>query len=123
MPVTINEPQDELEFEGMKLLAGSIAEQNALVLNGIKAMTDAVILQAAQMADAFTKLGDALASFNIVVNVPEQPAPIINFTIPEMNIPPAQVTVKMPPEKDKKISMKIKRDRNGAIEGIEGTEK
>lgn len=105
------------EFNTIKAVASGIADQNKLVLDAIKAALE----QNAQLAEAFIKLSETLAGLNIIVNVPEQPAPVVNFSMPEM--PPAQVTVKMPPETEKKISMKIKRNRDGAIEGIEGTEK
>ena|SRR3990172_1290906 len=125
LPQTINRTEEVVEiplaeYEAIKAVAAGIADQNTLVLDGIKAMSEAIALMEAAITSA---IKEAIAGLSIVVNVPEQPAPVVNFSIPEMSVPPAQVTVKMPPEKEKKISMKIKRDRNGAIEGIEGTEK
>ena len=125
MSQTINRTEEVVEiplaeYEAIKAVAAGIADQNSLVLDAIKSMTDAIALMDAAITNA---VREAIAGINVVVNVPEQPAPIVNFSMPEMNMPPAQVTVKMPPEKEKKISMKLIRDRNDRVSGIEGTEK
>jgi hypothetical protein len=103
------------EVDAMTAIALGISEQNALVLNSIKALSDTMIAQGENLVATFAALRDALAGLSIVVNVPQQPAPIVNM--PEITLKPSDLKVTMP--KAKKEVQKIKRNRDGLIESTE----
>jgi hypothetical protein len=120
--VQINNEEDTVEiplaeYEAIKAVAAGIAEQNRLVLDAIKSMTDAVAQLESGIAEAVQA---AIAGLVINVNVPEQPAPVVNVQVPQQAAP--NVTIQEAADGPKVISLKVKRDKNGAVAGIEGTE-
>ena len=125
-PVQINNAEDDEtvevpinEYEAIKAVAAGIAEQNGLVLEAMRNMLDAVQAQAENSEKTIAQL---LEGMSITVNVPEpapMPTPNIYFTAPESK--PANVTVKIPPEKERAIALKVQRDKNGALSGVTGT--
>lgn len=139
MPVQINNPNETemievplSEYEAVKALAAGVAEQNAAVQQqnaitqaAVKALGEQVLTAAKEnkaVMETFTAaIRDALAGLQIVINVPEQPAPVINIPAPVVNIAPAEVTVKASPDKKKKVSMTMKRQSDGSYK-VEGTE-
>lgn len=111
------EPKDDKQMLSIK--ADNVTVQND---EAVKAM--------AAMTKAFEEMK---AAQSIVVNVPQQPAPVVNVTVPEqpapqvtvnvpeqpapvVNVAPADVTVKMPQTKK---SARIIFDANGRAIGIE----
>lgn len=113
-----NETVGMTEEDAIKLVALRIAEQNKLVLDSIKMLGDATL----QIADAFVKLTESLAALNIVINVPEQPAPVIQVNVPEMTMPAPKVTVNAPEEGERSIDLKMTKDNKGNWT-VKGTEK
>lgn len=100
-PITIDNsrPEDTVEipvseYEFIKSIAGGIAKQNALVQQQNAATQEAIKSLAERIVEMTEELKQAIAGMNIVVNVPEQPAPVVNFTAPQQ--PPAAVTVNIP---------------------------
>lgn len=106
------------EYETLKTLGPKIAQQNALVLDAIKTLTDNVGTLA-------VSLKELLQGMNIVVNVPEQPAPVVNFMAPEQAAPVVNVTMPDAPvpvvnvttPEQKPRTVKVKRNKNGYAEG------
>lgn len=119
-PIQIND-EDEMvevraaEVDAMTAIALGISEQNALVLDALKSLSDTMIAQGENLVATFAALRDALASMNITVNIPEQPAPVINM--PEINLKPSDLKVTMP--KPKKELQKVNRNKDGLITSTE----
>lgn len=113
------------EYKAVMEFSIAIGEQNSTVLDSIQALVAAQIQQGENLVAIFASLRDAIAGLQITVNVPEQPPAQITVNVPEqaaavVNLDP-NITLKMPPEKKRKITATVKRDKNGAISGIEGT--
>ncbi len=118
MSVQITNEEETIEitradFEALKAIAPAIAEQNTRVLEAnaatqeaVKAMTAALVDVKGAIVDAVTA---AVAGLNITVNVPEQPAPIVNFNVPEA-----------PPAGKKKFKLTPKRDNRGVTTSYDG---
>jgi len=94
------------DFEMLKAIAPAIAEQiaanaqqNIATQEAVKAMTAALADVKGVIADAVTA---AVAGLNITVNVPEQPAPVVNVTMPEQ-APAGKKKFKLTPKRDKGI--------------------
>lgn len=125
------------EYEAVKVLASRIAEQNTLVQQQNTALQEAVKAlaihtteQNASIQQQNTSLQEAVKALtenvitiastlkelaqgmNIIVNVPEQPAPVVNVQVPEQPAP--NVTVQTPEQKPREVS--VKRDKNGYTE-------
>ena len=103
----------------VKRVAVGIAEQNTLVLSALSQMTEAIKATNQQLADLLIK---ALEKEQIVL-----PAPIVTLEAAEMKIPapiiqsPPDVIVNIPMDKPRTVKMKVTRDKNGAMAGLEGT--
>ena len=116
----VSEENDEFliskdELETVMRFAAVHAEQNALVLDSMKTLREEMVAAAENQAAMFASLVDAMRSIQIVVNMPNQPAPVVNM--PEIVIPPAEVKVTMPKPKTEKQT--VKRNRDGLIESTE----
>jgi hypothetical protein len=130
MPIEVNNPDEQetvevplAEYEAVKVLAAGIAEQNALMLKSIDALRGEMVAQAETQTtnmgaflDAFKEM---FSGMNITVNVPEQPAPVVNFSAPAPVVnftapeqPAPIVNVSTPAEKGKRV-VKVKRGKNG----------
>jgi hypothetical protein len=120
-PIQISsEENDEVvisrdELETVMKFAATYAEQNAVVLDGLKTLRDEMIAQAENLTATFASLVDAISNIQVVVNLPEQPPPVVN--VPEITVQPADVKVNMP--KPKREVQTIKRNRDGLIESTE----
>jgi phage portal protein BeeE len=112
MQITINNP-------------ASVDMTSKETIAAVKAMTD----NFSQLREAMNTQPAPLAPV-VNINVPEQPAPVVNVTN-EVNptpvtiennttIQPADVKVELPPEKKKKVDIKVKRDAQGKIESAQG---
>jgi hypothetical protein len=118
-PIQIaNEENDEVvisrdELETVMKFAATYAEQNSIVLGGMDALRSEMVAQAENLAAMFASLVDAIAAIQIVVNVPQQPAPVVN--IPEIVVPPVKLTMPKP----KLEKQTVKRNRDGLIESTE----
>ena len=114
--IEIHDPEEAAaaaELDEVKMFGVKIAEQNALVLDAVKVSTEAnaatqEAIKAMTMALADVKgvIADAVtaavAGLNITVNVPEQPAPVVNVTMPEQ-APAGKKKFKLTPKRDKGI--------------------
>lgn len=111
----------EAELELFKSVTISITEQNAAMQDNMQALAAAMIAQGENLVATFAALRDAIAGLNITINVPEQASaqPQITVQVPEQPAP--VVNLKLPADKKKKITVDIKRDKNGAISGAAGT--
>lgn len=119
LPLQIaNEENDDVtisreELEIVMKFAAIYTEQNALVLDAIKALRDEMVAQGENLTAVFAAFRDAIADLNITVNVPDMPPPVVN--IPEIIVPAAKITMPKP----KLEKQKIKRDRDGLIVSTE----
>lgn len=119
MSVQITNEEETIEvsrsdFEALKAIAPAIAEQiaanaqqNIATQEAVKAMTTALADVKGAIVDAVTA---AVAGLNITVNVPEQPAPVVNFNVPEA-----------PPAGKKKFKLTPKRDNKGVTTSYDGS--
>lgn len=114
------------EYETLKTLGPKIAEQNALVLNALKTLTDSIAETQRQQQAANDNLAafasvvtEALKNMSVTVNVPELPAPVVNVTVPEQSAPVVNFTP--PAEGKRRMTLKAKRDNKGFVTGFEGT--
>lgn len=96
------------EYQAVIDFSIRLAEQNDLVLKSIKSLRNEMVAQAETITAIVGAFRDAVAGMQIVVNVPDQPAPVVN--------------VEQPVKSARKVKMKIVRDRDGNITGVEGTE-
>ena len=88
--------------------------------------TDALTMHEETDMTAITKALDSLKSQNIVVNVPQQPAPNVNVNVPQQPAPVVNVTNEVKPADTvinnapaKPVKVKITRDYRGDITGAE----
>jgi hypothetical protein len=118
-PIQINNDDEETveipltEYKAVMEFSVAISEQNSTIMDAIRALITAQQVQAENLTATFAALRDAIANVQIVVNVPEQPAPVVSVSVPEQL--PAQVTVKTPPEKERTATVKFGRNSNGAL--------
>jgi len=113
--IQIDDPEEAAaaaELDAVKMFGVKIAEQNALVLDAVKATTEAntatqeaIKAMTAALADVKGVIADAVtaavAGLNITVNVPEQPAPVVNVTMPEQVA--GKKKFKLTPKRDKGV--------------------
>ena len=97
---------------------------------GLKEYFDAT-LQESRIEKSENLLKKAMEDMQVIVNVPEQPAPQVTVNVPEtvINIPPAQVNVTVPEQKPavvnvnmpkiKKSSQKVVRNSKDEIASTE----
>lgn len=117
-PIQVKEETVEMsesEYKAVLEFSVAIADQNAATEAQNIATQQAII----QLADCVSQMAAALQSLNIVVNVPPQPAPIVNVSVPEQAAP--VVNVKPAAEKKKTGKVKFTRNNNGAITGADIT--
>lgn len=91
----------------------SLTEQSAMVLKSLDALRGEMVEQAETLTAIFGTFKDALAGMNIIVNVPEQPAPVVQVTVPEQPAP--IVTFTAPEEKKRKVTVK-RNNKSGLAE-------
>jgi hypothetical protein len=122
-PIQINNEDTETievsaaEYEAIVGFSTKIAEQNALVLASVKSVGEQMVANAENTAAMFASLVDAIR--DIQINISNQaPAPLV-IPAPVVNVD-APVTVKPAPDKKKKVSVTVKRDREGRISGADG---
>lgn len=97
------------EYKAVLEFSKAIADQNALVLKSLDALRGEMVAQAETLTALFGTFKDALAGMNIIVNVPESPAPTVNVTIPDQPAP----VVNFNAPADIKKTVKVKRGKNG----------
>lgn len=104
------------EYEAIKAFAVKIAEQNTLVLESAKAnaelVTAALNRQNEAIAEAFKQMSALLN-----IEIPPLPQPLITVSVPEIQMPKLDISLNLPP---RKITAKVKRNKAGQIETMEG---
>ena len=110
MPVQINNDEDTLEVSAAEYKAvidfsARIAEQNRLILDGLKSLRDVIATLAEQQTATSAGMVEAIKAIKIAVNVPEQSAPVVN--------------VEQPDRPARKVTAAVRRDRDGNITGID----
>jgi len=100
-------PIDELKT--LKNLADALSTQNNLTLQGQE-----------QIVETLRALIVELGKQETIVIPPSNVTMKASDVIPNISVPPAQITV-IEREGEKKVSVTIKRDRSGVITGFEGT--
>jgi hypothetical protein len=122
-PVQINNDDDVIEissaeFKAVTDFAVKMAEQNALVLDSIKALTVAMREQGESIVALAATFKDAVQGLKVEVNVPEQAAPVVSMPAPVIEVKPAALKLTMP--KIKRTKEKITR-REGLADTSETT--
>lgn len=74
---------EQAELETAKVILSAVIKQNTAVLESIKSMQAALIQQGENMVAAMGAFLDAAKDIQITVNVPDQPAPVVNVSTPK----------------------------------------
>jgi len=106
-PEMIGIPIDELKT--LKSLADALSTQNKLTLEGQGQIVETLRALIVELGKQETIV---IPASNVTMKASD--------VIPNISVPPAQVTV-IEREGEKKVSVTIKRDRSGVITGFEGT--
>lgn len=132
MPVEINNPDEQetievslSEYEAVKVLAAGIAEQNTAIQQQNAVTQEAVKTLADSISTLAASFKELMQGMNIVVNVPEQPAPVVHIAASELPAPVVNVTIPEQPApvvnvttpEQKARTVKVKRNKAGYAEG------